>query len=500
MCAGRHGDSPSNLVGVSQKRRFALLSAIVAVIAVSLVLGASEAAFAQFRAGDFHAPPINVGPRGPSNLGDVGVSRFGLPAGGSATSDVNNPSPTVGKPTRARSNRTVSNNNGIPPAGERRYVPDEVVIQLTGNPSQAMIETFARRHRLTRVESQDFGLLGVRLYRWRITNGRSVPTVTAELAADRGIGWAQPNYLYSLQENPAREGAEKTQEESDSAQYAIAKLHLSEAHGLAKGDNVAVAVIDSGVDLSHPELQGVVAEQFDALASGEAADLHGTAIAGIIAAHSRLIGAAPAVHILAARAFTVSSRGTEGTTFNILKGLDWAMSRGARIINMSFAGPADPLLQRATASARQKGATMVAAVGNAGPKSPPLYPAADPNVIAVTATDANDHLFSMANCGAYVAAAAPGVDILIATPGDSYQISSGTSYAAAYASGVAALILELRPTLQPETIRSILQATARNLGPKGRDDQFGAGLIDAYRAVLSIEPSAATTMSSGPVR
>jgi subtilisin family serine protease len=167
---------------------------------------------------------------------------------------------------------------------------------------------------------------------------------------------------------------------------------------------------------------------------------------------------------------------------------------------MSFAGPADPLLQRATAGARQKGATMVAAVGNAGPQSPPLYPAADPNVIAVTATDANDQLFPMANRGAYVAAAAPGVDILIATPGDSYQISSGTSYAAAYASGVAALILERRPTLQPEAIRRILLATARNLGPKGRDDQFGAGLIDAYGAVLSVEPNAATTMSSSPVR
>jgi subtilisin family serine protease len=377
-------------------------------------------------------------------------------------------------------------------------VPDEVIVELNGNPSQRVIDGLARRYRLTLLESQNFSLLNATLYRWRITNGRSVSAVLADLAANRGVEWKQPNYLYALQEDAAQDSTGGTQQEADASQYAIAKLHLSEAHRLAKGDNVAVAVIDSGVDLSHPELQGIVADQFDALGSTVTADRHGTAVAAIIAAHHRLVGAAPDVHILAARAFTVSSGGTAGTTFNIIKGLDWAMSRSARVINMSFAGPADPLMQRATASARQKGAIMIAAAGNAGPESPPLYPAADPSVIAVTATDAQDHLFSMANRGDYVAAAAPGVDILIAAPGDGYQISSGTSYAAAYASGVAALILERKPTLQPDAIKRILMTTAHNLSPKGRNDQFGAGLIDAYGAVLSLEPNAART--SSPVR
>jgi hypothetical protein len=491
-----HRDREPNFEGFSPKHCCARLCAVLAATAIGLALGAVDPAFAQVRGGGFA-----VGSRGPSNfggsIGNVGGGRYGLgsPTVGYPLPGASYPPPPGRNANRVRSDRTrnSNNNNGMPPAGERRYVPDEVVVQLNGNPSQRVIEGLARRYRLMRVESQNFSLLNATLYRWRITNGRSVSAVIADLATNRVIAWVQPNYLYSLQEDAAQDSTTSNQEEADASQYAIAKLHLTEAHSLAKGDNVAVAVIDSGVDLSHPELQGIVADQFDALGSTVAADRHGTAIAGIIAAHRRLVGAAPAVHMLAVRAFTVSSSGTAGTTFNIVKGLDWAMSRGARVINMSFAGPADPLMQRATASARQKDAIMIAAAGNAGPQSPPLYPAADPSVIAVTATDAEDHLFSMANRGDYVAAAAPGVDILIAAPGDSYQISSGTSYAAAYASGVAALMLERKPTLQPDAIKRILMTTAHSLSPKGPNDQFGAGLIDAYGAILSLEPNAATT-------
>ena len=193
------------------------------------------------------------------------------------------------------------------------------------------------------------------------------------------------------------------------------------------------------------------------------------------------------MRILAVRAFGT----TQGSTFSILKALDWAVAHNARVINMSFAGPPDPAMQRALVVARQKGAILVAAAGNAGPKSPPLYPAADPGVIAVTATDANDRLFTMANRGAYVSVAAPGVDILMPSPGGNYWMSSGTSMAAAYVSGVAALILERRPQLSPDAVRKVLLSTARDLGAKGRDDQFGAGLTDAYQAVMSLETKAA---------
>jgi subtilisin family serine protease len=130
---------------------------------------------------------------------------------------------------------------------------------------------------------------------------------------------------------------------------------------------------------------------------------------------------------------------------------------------------------------------LVAAAGNAGPKSPPLYPAADPNVIAVTATDAEDKLLRAANRGRHIALAAPGVDILAPAPHARYQTTSGTSIAAAHVSGLAALLLERKPDLTPDAIRKILLSTAADLGAKGRDDQFGAGLADAYRALMSLQ-------------
>jgi subtilisin family serine protease len=275
--------------------------------------------------------------------------------------------------------------------------------------------------------------------------------------------------------------------EGDPAQYTLDKLRVPLAHGLAKGNEVLVAVIDSGVDTTHPEFAGVIADTFDALDPSEPPHAHGTAIAGAIAAHSRLMGVAPAAKILAVRAFGDSKGSAEGTTFNIIKSLEWSMGKGAQVINMSFAGPQDPALSRRLSVAHAKGIVLIAAVGNAGAKSPPLYPAADANVIAVTATDSNDKLFNASNRGQHIAIAAPGVDILLPSPGASYQVSSGTSFAAAHVSGIAALILERKRDLKPDDVRRILVSTAKDLGPKGRDIYFGAGLADAYQALTAAE-------------
>ena len=100
-----------------------------------------------------------------------------------------------------------------------------------------------------------------------------------------------------------------------------------------------MAVIDSGDRRHSPELAGAIAESFDTLPAPMTPHKHGTAIAGLIAAHGKLMGAAPGARILAVRAFDPDGRGAEGTTFNILKGLDWAAAHDARVINMSFAGP-----------------------------------------------------------------------------------------------------------------------------------------------------------------
>jgi subtilisin family serine protease len=150
---------------------------------------------------------------------------------------------------------------------------------------------------------------------------------------------------------------------------------------------------------------------------------------------------------------------------------------------MSFAGPRDPSLERALKAAHDKGIVLIAAAGNAGPKSPPLYPGADPNVIAVTATDVDDKLFAGANRGSYIAVAAPGVDVLVPGPDNTYQLTTGTSVASAEVSGLAALLLERNPNLTPDDVRKILTSSARRLGSKDRDNDFGSGLIDPSKAI-----------------
>jgi subtilisin family serine protease len=376
----------------------------------------------------------------------------------------------------------VKRSGGVPAAGERRYVPDEVVIELATTMTPQQTNALVRRHRLAILQTVPFQLGGTILVRGRITDRRAVPVVVRSLEADASVLSAQPNYLYTL----IGDGAPSAAAEGDPSQYILDKLHLPQAHALATGANVLVAVIDSGIDVNHPDLAGDIADSYDAIQLGLKVHPHGTAIAGAIAAHGKLMGAAPAARILAVRAFS-GTNNAQGTTMAIQTGLDWAVAHGARVVNMSFAGPQDPDIARAVALAHGKGVVMVAASGNKGAKSPPLFPAADPGVIAVTATNESDQLPDFANRGNYVAVAAPGVDLMLLAPNGSYQMQSGTSFSSAYVSGTVALMLQRAPSLTPDALREVLMDSAHHLQPK---DQVGAGLVDAYQAVLSVAPVA----------
>jgi len=369
-------------------------------------------------------------------------------------------------------------------------IAGEIVAEIDGSLSGAQADELARRHGLARVGSQNVPLIGGTIGLFRVTDRRTVETVSRELATDASVRSVQPNFRYVLQDQKA------ALTEGDPAQYAIAKLRLPQAHTLAHGANVVVAVIDSGIDVKHPELANAIADSFDALGSKEGPHLHGTGIAGAIVSHARLMGSAPAARILAIRAFGAAPNGAESTSFVVLKGLDYAAAHGARIVNMSFAGPKDALIERGIAAAAAKGIVMVAASGNAGPKSPPLYPAANAKVIAVSATDAQDRLFAASNRGSHIALSAPGVDIFLPAPDGKYQMTSGTSFSAAYISGVAALMLERNPALKPDEVRAILMKTARDLGAPGRDDLFGAGEADAYAAVSAVVAAPAVPVAA----
>lgn len=367
-----------------------------------------------------------------------------------------------------------------PPPGESRFRRGEILAAFALNASRPNIDLLLRRHRLTEVEAVPVRLLGITWRLLRISDARDTGSVVRELGSEPLIVSAQPNYVYALQEDATGAALESA------PQYALAKLHIDAPRTpAAAGDKILVAVIDTAIDEAHPDLAGVVEARFDAIAGEVSTRIHGTAIAGAIAAHGKILGVAPHTGILAVRAFETADSGPQGTTLAILKGIDWAAQAHARIINMSFAGPQDPAMHGILAAAFDKGIMLIAAAGNAGPKSAPLFPAADEKVLAVTATDADDKLFDNANVGRYVAVAAPGVDVLLPAPGGAYGLETGTSVSAALVSGVAALVLERRPTMQPSAMRKLLMTTATPLGAGGHEIEFGAGLVNAQRALAA---------------
>ena len=387
-----------------------------------------------------------------------------------------------GPPARSQNNNSGPRRNTAQAAAALRYIGDQIIAEV----DSAQADELARRHGLLRVASQELPLVGSAFSLFRITDRRSVETVRTELATEAGVRSVHLNFRYVLQDQKSAPALS----EGDPAQYALAKLRVPEAHALSHGANVTVAVIDSGIDVDHPELANTITENFDALGSKEGPHVHGTGIAGVIVSHARLMGSAPSAKLLAIRAFGAAPSGAESTSFVIIKSLDFAAAHGAQIVNMSFAGPKDALVERGIAAAAARGMVLVAASGNAGPKSPPLYPAANPNVIAVSATDARDKLFAASNRGSHIAVSAPGVDIFLPAPDGKYQMTSGTSFSAAYISGLAALIMERDPRITPDEVRAILMKTARDLGAPGRDDLFGAGEADAFGAVTAVENAA----------
>jgi len=412
----------------------------------------------------FNSPPN--GPPGPPGPPNIPPGPPIQPSPGQAQG------PSPGTQSAARGPLKATCN--LPPAGETHYVTDELVVDA--NVSEQQLRTIAARHNMTRLETVTLRLTGRTLHRWRIDGGTPVPDMIRSICSD--VAGTQPNYYFQLTQ-------EQQQIAMNSDQYAPEKLNLPAAHRLATGNRILVAVIDSEVDASHPDLAGAIVKNFDASSDEERPHSHGTGMAGAIAARRVMLGTAPRVGLLTVRAFGSRANTVEGTTFNIIKGLDWAAEQGARVVNMSFAGPSDPRLRDALAKANKKGMVLIAAAGNAGPKSPPLFPAADPNVIAVTATDLDDAIFSGANRGDHIAVAAPGVDILAPAPDGAYQFTTGTSVAAAEVSGVAALLIERNPALTPADVRKILTSTAKDLGPKGKDRDFGAGLVNALQAVTA---------------
>jgi subtilisin family serine protease len=283
-------------------------------------------------------------------------------------------------------------------------------------------------------------------------------------------------------------------------QWDFAEMRVAAAWPASTGAGVTVAVLDSGVDATNPDLAGQVLPGADLVTgAGDAgADPlgHGTHVAGVIAALTGndlgISSIAPDAKILPVRIVDANGNGFLSTA---AAGVVYATDHGADVINMSIAARGSAIdMTDAIAYARSKGVVVIAAAGNdRGVGSPASYPAAEPGVIAVAATGADDAVAGYSTAGDYVDVAAPGTNILSTFPvakGADFAISSGTSMAAPHVAAVAALLKARDRSLTPDRIAQAIESSAVDLGVPGRDDDYGYGRVDAAAALAALSPPA----------
>ncbi|MBT2442752.1 type VII secretion-associated serine protease mycosin [Streptomyces sp. ISL-36] len=289
-------------------------------------------------------------------------------------------------------------------------------------------------------------------------------------------------------------------------QWGLEALHTTQAWRTTQGEDITVAVLDTGVDADHPDLVGSVLTGKDLIGFGaERGDRswarHGTAMAGIIAGHGHgpgredgVLGIAPRVKILPVRVILEGAdkardkaRKTRGTA--LAEGIRWATDHGADVINLSLGDDSksahpDAGEDAAVQYALAKGVSVVASAGNGGEKGDHIsYPAAYPGVVAVTAVDRFGTRASFSTSRWYATVSAPGVDIVIADPDRRYYEGWGTSAAAAFVSGAVALVRSAHPDLTPAQVKQLLIDTARNRPKAGRSDAKGYGTVDPAAAI-----------------
>ena len=278
------------------------------------------------------------------------------------------------------------------------------------------------------------------------------------LRLDSRISWAQENLVF--------EGLQGRADNIYSElSYAPKLMHATTAHRLSTGLGVKIAVIDTGADIKHPDLQGGIISITNFVEGGElsfSTDQHGTAIAGIIGAQSDnsigIVGIAPKSEILIMKSCWYSQQtgsGAKCSSWTLAKAIDAAINKGVKIINLSLAGPHDKLLESLLDKANQHGITIVTA--SLDKLSEPGFPATLHYVIPAVSSDPKGAVILpkwLSQIPAVVAA--PGIEIVATTPHGKYDILSGTSMAAAHISGTVALLLEYDPTLKPDTIKRML--------------------------------------------
>lgn len=313
------------------------------------------------------------------------------------------------------------------------------------------------------------------------TNGQNPLYLKHAINTQQGGIQAQTNNYFYI---GADSTVAATPSSLNSAGYPFSLTGVEDAYPFTRGKGVKIGMVDTPLDMFHKSLKGNKITQIDLVQAQEPkARLHGTEIAGTLISNDPRVGIAPEASLYAVGAFGKKTDGT-GTAADIAQAIDLCIKANVDILNLSFAGDKDDLVDAVIKRAVDKGIIVVASAGNNGPDAKPAYPAALDGVIAVTAIDNKQNIFAKANRGSYIDLAAPGVGILTTSPESSYKLATGTSIATAHVSGLIALLLSMkRDAFKP----SVLTQTAIDLGQSGRDNDYGYGLVNLSQALKALK-------------
>ncbi|MBI1876966.1 MAG: peptidase S8 [Chloroflexi bacterium] len=371
------------------------------------------------------------------------------------------------------------------PAAIPPFVPGEIVVKFQPNVGKLGAQNSLRAQGLRPLQVSTDEVLRV-----QVTPGQEAKVI-AELLARGDVAYATYNYQIEALGDP--------NDPNYNSQWGLNQvsdhdIDAPEAWDIFTGDsNLIIAILDTGVDLDHPDLVAKITSGgqagYNFVSPGSPPDDdqgHGTHVAGIAAASTNnSVGIAGVSWGARLMPLKVLNSGGGGSTYNLSLAIKYAADHGARVINMSLGGGCGtgwPDVEEAVNYALGQGVVLMGAAGNNG-STPVMCPAAINGVIAVGATDFSDNRPSFSTYGSALAVAAPGSSIYSTYPGGGYTYLSGTSMSTPFVSGLAALLWSMAPSLSNSQVRSLIENTADDLGATGWDQFFGYGRINARRAL-----------------
>ena len=356
------------------------------------------------------------------------------------------------------------------------YIKDEVVL-LYATENISKVKNITQKYNLkpassTVLASVKTGMLVAK------TNGQDPLNLSASINKKETSVNAETNNIF------------KTASTSYKNAYSMYETGVSFVHKTTKGRGTTICMVDTPIDIFHPSLSNAHIETKDLFKvdlKNKEALLHGTSVAGVLVSQNPHIGIAPKAKLYSIGAFKAEKNYPsvlKGSSADVAKAIDACIQHDVDVINLSFTGGKDSIVEKMVRKAIDKGIFVVAAAGNGGNWGSTIYPALIPGVIGATAIDENKKLFTMADKGRFIDYSAPGVNILTIAPEGKYKLATGTSISSAHVSGIVALLLSQKGN---NNLNSALIKTAVDLGKPGRDEEYGEGLINASKALAVLK-------------